>query len=224
MNQHDIEHLIENKIATAFGSKGLQNIMSYQFGITIIANNLKSVYNMRPIGTEEFITAPQPYNAAGDIAVMIPRHYHDPEHAMTIIVSYGNVSEDGKTLNFSFTLMQENLEDKSATKFCTPDADLHKEINRQIAAVFSKEMVGRSAIWTLVTIPRYKAARMLPHLYQAPEGTTTTTRVAMPEPEGTNMYDPPVRRASEHPTPRRPRPNDAAVTCDSLDEQFPPIL
>lgn len=229
MEHHDIEELVNNKLASILTNPAFKATMHAEVANQIAANALEYNRAIRPVQSQEILCMPRPYNGRGDIAVIINRHHHDPEHAMSMLVHYSNFDEASNTVNFSFSLYQENLADKSKTKFCSPESDLEKEIQRQLAAVFMKEMENKSALWTLVTIPYEHAVRFLPQLYKKQEPTpafdpipTPPAPVAPPAPPAKPVVTEPPVSGDKYDPPIGTKQN--LQSGNSLDDMFPAML
>lgn len=224
MEHQEIEELVNHKLAHVLSNPSFKAAMHNEIATQIAVSNLEHCRASRPVQTQEILCMPQPYNARGDIAVIVNRHHHNPEHSLSMLVHYSNFDEVKNTVNFSFTLFQENLFDKSKTKFCSPDSELEKEIHRQLAAVFLKEMLGKNALWTLVTVPYEQARHFLPQIYAthapkiaelppAPPPPPEAQRVVVKEPPVTsNQYDPPIAT------------KQVSQEAGGLDDMFPAML
>lgn len=166
IDMHEVEHLVEDAVARAIASPAVLDIVTYRVQESMAVELLKASCTARGLRNRDALTQPQPYNERGDTLMIIPRHFYDSVHALTIQLTYKSFDEATGQLGFDYVLYQENLLDKSRTSFCTPEEDMRIELERQISAIFNPEMVGKSALWTIITLPAEQAQKIFPEMYE----------------------------------------------------------
>lgn len=225
IDMHEVEHLVEDAVARAIASPAVLDIVTYRVQESMAAELLKASCAARGLRNRDALTEPQPYNERGDTLMIIPRHFYDPVHALTIQLTYKSFDEATGQLGFDYVLYQENLLDKSRTSFCTPEEDMRVELERQISAIFNPEMVGKSALWTIITLPAEQAQKIFPEMYEQLE----QERIAQGaiEQERTNALAAEQLAQQQQPEPevseQQPAQQDHQQSSE-LDSMFAPIL
>lgn len=224
LTAHDIEHIVADTVAASLANPGYVGLITKRIQEQLGVQLLTTAAASQALSAQEALTQPAPYNERGDTVMLIARHYYDLDHALTLQLTYREYDEATGHLSFDYTLYQENLFDKAKTRFCTPEPDMRVELERQIGALFNPELLGKSALWTLVTLPVERARHIFPELYQgpAPEPVPESEPSEVQEAALSDqaIYDPPLDKA-----PPSPAAMGAVLrSTETLDSVFEPVL